>query len=119
MIGSECKRGLNLSNGPRRPRSVGPLAILATSASGCGEIGIHAGFRCLWALRPWRFESSQPHFSESPARERGFVVLVDLAGLRSAGRLLAALQRRALGQRLGLLSARGPLRPALAERRRL
>ena len=31
------------------------------SASGCGEIGIHAGFRCLWALRPWRFESSQPH----------------------------------------------------------
>ena len=31
------------------------------AAGGCGEIGIHAGFRCLWALRPWRFESSQPH----------------------------------------------------------
>src|SRR3954468_8395608 len=40
------------------------------SASGCGEIGIHAGFRCLWALRPWRFESSQPHFlpEATPAR---------------------------------------------------
>ena len=34
---------------------------LRLPASGCGEIGIHAGFRCLWALRPWRFESSQPH----------------------------------------------------------
>ena len=33
----------------------------ALAAGGCGEIGIHAGFRCLWALRPWRFESSQPH----------------------------------------------------------
>ena len=38
------------------------LAILCGfAAGGCGEIGIHAGFRCLWALRPWRFESSQPH----------------------------------------------------------
>src|SRR4051794_27171531 len=35
--------------------------FLPSPASGCGEIGIHAGFRCLWALRPWRFESSQPH----------------------------------------------------------
>src|SRR3954451_21505225 len=42
------------------------------SASGCGEIGIHAGFRCLWALRPWRFESSQPHHSV-PALERSLV----------------------------------------------
>src|SRR4051794_28824175 len=35
--------------------------MLPDPAGGCGEIGIHAGFRCLWALRPWRFESSQPH----------------------------------------------------------
>src|SRR3954466_12759488 len=105
-----------------RPRTWKPSLVTTppgryssrASASGCGEIGIHAGFRCLWALRPWRFESSQPHFSVSPALERGFVVLVDLAGLRPAGRLPAALQRRALVQRFRLLDACGPLRPALA-----
>src|SRR3954449_2180140 len=43
--------------------------------SGCGEIGIHAGFRCLWALRPWRFESSQPH-DKRPAGKRGVRVFL-------------------------------------------
>ena len=28
---------------------------------GCGGIGRRAGFRCLWALSPWRFDSSHPH----------------------------------------------------------
>src|SRR4051812_30471618 len=54
-------RGRRPHRDPRR-RTRRVVAILrGLAAGGCGEIGIHAGFRCLWALRPWRFESSQPH----------------------------------------------------------
>src|SRR4051794_40634998 len=89
--------------------------MLPNPAGGCGEIGIHAGFRCLWALRPWRFESSQPHTRNAPPK-RGVSRFLALAAERlrllDAGRLRAALERLALRQRLRLLDADRLLGPA-------
>lgn len=36
--------------------------VIIGLSSGCGGTGRRAGFRSLWALRSWRFDSSHPHY---------------------------------------------------------
>src|SRR4051812_48083726 len=58
---------------PRQRKSNPPsVAKLTIDSGGCGGTGRRAAFRSPWALRPWRFESSQPHFLATRLRPGRF-----------------------------------------------
>ena len=67
MVGNQLKREVNISPPVRLGRGPAGSATLCGPQGGCGEIGIHAGFRCLWALRPVEVRVLSAALSESVA----------------------------------------------------